>query len=309
MAEIDRSRASSGTAYGAPGEATPDLGYQTALRRILITRFYDGLPGEGKVNKARELIDYLKRYDRMADLVRIGKLVRPDIPWEHPLGVMREPSSSFHSPGGNPRFQPRAAPSARTSGFARATLSDWRARVVAKMSKTVSELDTYIEQYGRAISAHRLSTILRERIRKLRLLQVTDPGWELYWEAVETIYDELVNLAFGMTTWREARQQKREFSDITTEIKTQFVAKEQSILALVERHTKAHTRVQALSTQLRQSVTVKDDQVLRELEEQVREMHSSADIMGRQLYPIINQLIKKELNTLLTELGQPQEVS
>ena len=42
---------------------------------------YDGLPGEGKANKARELIQYLERRERISDLLEMGEQLRPDIPW------------------------------------------------------------------------------------------------------------------------------------------------------------------------------------------------------------------------------------
>ncbi|MAT97204.1 MAG: hypothetical protein CL608_08680 [Anaerolineaceae bacterium] len=67
------------------------------LRQILETRFsdselrtlcfdlgvdYEGLPGEGKLNKVRELISYLDRRDRIHQLTKIGKKLRPEISWE-----------------------------------------------------------------------------------------------------------------------------------------------------------------------------------------------------------------------------------
>ena len=42
---------------------------------------YDDLPGEGKTNKARELIAYLERRDRLSELVSICKQQRPNIDW------------------------------------------------------------------------------------------------------------------------------------------------------------------------------------------------------------------------------------
>jgi DNA-binding NtrC family response regulator len=66
------------------------------LRRILDTRFaegelrtlcydldldYDDLPGDGKADKARELVRHLERHDRLSELVEIGKELRPDVPW------------------------------------------------------------------------------------------------------------------------------------------------------------------------------------------------------------------------------------
>ena len=42
---------------------------------------YDDLPGEGKAAKARELIEYLDRRDRIRQLVIVGRELRPDISW------------------------------------------------------------------------------------------------------------------------------------------------------------------------------------------------------------------------------------
>jgi hypothetical protein len=71
--------------------------YLVKLRQILSRRFdegelrtlcfdsgmdYDSLPGTGKADKARELVAYFERRERIPDLVRIGKQLRPDISWE-----------------------------------------------------------------------------------------------------------------------------------------------------------------------------------------------------------------------------------
>lgn len=42
---------------------------------------YDNLPGVGKENKARELVVYLDRRERLSELVEAGQKQRPDIPW------------------------------------------------------------------------------------------------------------------------------------------------------------------------------------------------------------------------------------
>ena len=78
---------------GAPAGDSMNL---TMLRQILTTYFdenelrdlcfdlgvdYDGLPGEGKTGKARELVAYLKRHKRLPDLVKVGKQERQDISW------------------------------------------------------------------------------------------------------------------------------------------------------------------------------------------------------------------------------------
>jgi tetratricopeptide (TPR) repeat protein len=69
----------------------------THLRQVLTDRFsddelrtlcfdlgldYDLLPGEGKGGKARELVRYLERRERLTELFEIGEELRPDIPWK-----------------------------------------------------------------------------------------------------------------------------------------------------------------------------------------------------------------------------------
>ncbi len=69
----------------------------TKLRQTLITYFdeselhtlctdlgvdYESLPGEGKANKARELIKYLKNRDRIPELEEIVKRQRPNVSWD-----------------------------------------------------------------------------------------------------------------------------------------------------------------------------------------------------------------------------------
>jgi hypothetical protein len=82
------------------------------LRQILETRFnegelrtlsfdlgvaYDDLPAGGAADKARELISYLERRNRISDLVESGKKQRPDIPWETALKSIREAPSDLQS--------------------------------------------------------------------------------------------------------------------------------------------------------------------------------------------------------------------
>jgi len=43
---------------------------------------YDGLRGEGKEGKIRELIKHLDRRGQIARLVQVGKRLRPDVPWD-----------------------------------------------------------------------------------------------------------------------------------------------------------------------------------------------------------------------------------
>ncbi len=66
------------------------------LRQTLVERFdeeelrtlcydlgidFESLPAEGRVGKARELVAYLERRQRLGDLARVGEALRPDIPW------------------------------------------------------------------------------------------------------------------------------------------------------------------------------------------------------------------------------------
>jgi serine/threonine protein kinase/ATP/maltotriose-dependent transcriptional regulator MalT len=76
-----------------PQDAAPPA----SLRQALVQRFdegelrtlyfdlgigYDSLPGEGTDDKARELILYLVRHDRLPELLDLGMQLRPDIPWD-----------------------------------------------------------------------------------------------------------------------------------------------------------------------------------------------------------------------------------
>lgn len=80
-----------------------DRQHLIALREILSTRFseddlrtlcfdldfveYDDLPGQGRGNKARELVAFAERHDKVAQLVDAGQRLRPDVPWE---GVLQD---------------------------------------------------------------------------------------------------------------------------------------------------------------------------------------------------------------------------
>ena len=43
---------------------------------------YDSLPGDGKADKERELIEHLERRGRVQEFVELGQRLRPDVPWE-----------------------------------------------------------------------------------------------------------------------------------------------------------------------------------------------------------------------------------
>jgi DNA-binding NtrC family response regulator len=84
------------TATGQIPEEPSGQKHLNALRHILVDRFdedelrtlcfhlgidYDILPRQGKVYKAEDLLIYLKRRDRIFELVQAGKQLRPDIAW------------------------------------------------------------------------------------------------------------------------------------------------------------------------------------------------------------------------------------
>jgi hypothetical protein len=89
--------------------------YLVELHRTLSTRFdegelrtlcfglgveYQDLPGDGRSNKARELILYLDRRRRVPELLKLGKDLRPDVDWR---GGPSEPSATssgfwYHGP-------------------------------------------------------------------------------------------------------------------------------------------------------------------------------------------------------------------
>gem|GEM_PF-5889939 len=290
--------------------------YQSGLRKILAHKVtnsqlkdichdlgvdYKSLPGEGHSDKARELMEHLERMDRISDLVAIGQQLRPDLCWGDPdtsLEDQTPASEDFHSTH-KQKIAPQTADQASTPP--RQILADRRA-IVAKMSKIVSELDAYIDQYDRAIRARRLSASLRELPEQLRTLAPAEPIWGIYWKNIEQTYDELPSLAFGMEMWREARRPQTEPSDITAEVRALFSKREYGIWQLVDQYTAAQACFQQLTARLRRRQSEQPDQDIVELEKQIRAMFDSTDTMERQLFLIINELVKKELYAQLTQL-------
>lgn len=76
---------------------SPPQASLSRLREILTLRFdaeelhslcfdlgvdYDNLRGEGKAAKARELVAYMNRRNRLSDLVEVSQRLRPDISWD-----------------------------------------------------------------------------------------------------------------------------------------------------------------------------------------------------------------------------------
>jgi len=92
-------------------EKIPEREYLSRLRRMLSERFdysglqslcfdlevdFDQLPGSGKGAKAREIVAYLKRRERVADLIEELHRVRSDNPLEG-IKMVRSPSPSVQS--------------------------------------------------------------------------------------------------------------------------------------------------------------------------------------------------------------------
>lgn len=90
-----------------------DTGFLTQLHQLLVERFsddelnticfdlgvyYDDLPGLGKPNKAHGLITYMDRRLRLADLVRLCRQSRPDVPWPEVAPNPFRPTSSAAMP-------------------------------------------------------------------------------------------------------------------------------------------------------------------------------------------------------------------
>ena len=86
----------------APIEGLPDRERLVALRQVLVSRFdegelrtlcfdmgicYDDLPGQGRADRARELVAYLERRGRIPELGTVGQRLRPDVPWDDLLGA------------------------------------------------------------------------------------------------------------------------------------------------------------------------------------------------------------------------------
>jgi hypothetical protein len=77
--------------------STLERRYLSKIRQILDQRFdaeelrtlcfdldvdYEDLPARGQAHKARELVAYLDRHRRVPELMEVGRLLRPDIPWD-----------------------------------------------------------------------------------------------------------------------------------------------------------------------------------------------------------------------------------
>lgn len=95
-----------------PGGIPPERIFYIKLLNLLDKRFdeeelrtlcfslgvdYDNLPAQGAKNKARELIKYLNRRDRIPALVKAGKNLRSEIPWPDIDSVTETPPRRHQS--------------------------------------------------------------------------------------------------------------------------------------------------------------------------------------------------------------------
>jgi hypothetical protein len=91
---------------------------------------YDDLPAQGKTAKARELIAYLTRRDRLADLFQTGARLRPDVPWHRVPGTPEEgepPETialSIVAPDGG-RYETEVPPDTLVAEVRVAFLAEW----------------------------------------------------------------------------------------------------------------------------------------------------------------------------------------
>ncbi len=65
---------------------------------------YDDLPARGRANKARDLISYLERHDRLAELVALGAQLRPNQSWASMLPNSGEREPGFQKPQLDPNL-------------------------------------------------------------------------------------------------------------------------------------------------------------------------------------------------------------
>jgi hypothetical protein len=195
------------------------------LYRILIERFSDGelrtlcfglgvdyenLPGEGKADKARELIAYLERRRNITQLVEIGKQLRPDISWQNTIEETGEDST--YASSGQPQTldtvvvgreeaaqqieQLRTLPivGTITDSELLAQVRLFRNQVVAKIHHDYAlDFDSYIGEALERVNIERRNTGLEEyfastRYRIIRPPKVSSSDIELHLAPMDFAY-------------------------------------------------------------------------------------------------------------------------
>jgi AAA+ ATPase superfamily predicted ATPase len=116
---------------------------------------YEALPGDGKKDKARELIAYIDRRGRLNELVQIAHERRPNIPWALDVSRMPEPVDSA-------RLRQRLLDYFDESELRNLAFDlniDYEILAGESKSSKVSELIAYMERHGRV---HELVAICRK---------------------------------------------------------------------------------------------------------------------------------------------------
>lgn len=171
-------------------------------------------------------------------------------------------------------------------------------RILDKMTTTVDELRAYVERYGQAVNAQRLSIILCEQIDLLGSLQPTDDP-KGYLKDIKRVYGDSAELANTMSEWEEILRPEREgMSPQTRKLSRSFSAREKKVLILVKDHKEEHDRAKDHIKKLRKV------QNLERLQELAENMHTNARKICNELHGGIEKLITEELKMRLEELKQ-----
>jgi hypothetical protein len=148
------------------GEGMGTRGVRAELRRLLVERFdeedlrtlcfglevsYDRLPGRGMAAKARELVAHLDSRRQLADLIRVGHELRPDVAWPE-VGEATEAAPGLgaeHARPSSPRSFPRSlvALSMAIAVVVAGIVVAWRALVPAPDPMATMPTRVAIETY------------------------------------------------------------------------------------------------------------------------------------------------------------------
>ena len=83
---------------------------------------YDDLPGTAKAQKVRELITFLEKRDRIADVLKLGRQKRPELQWDAPVAELTiEPVAAPVDAPTAPTAAPVAVPTLAPTAEAAAT--------------------------------------------------------------------------------------------------------------------------------------------------------------------------------------------
>jgi len=212
------SKVSAQAAGATSGERAPQRQYLIRLYQILDTRFsddelktlcfhldgvdYDQLRGD----KARELVSYLERHERIPELVKLGKELRDDIHWEDtpPEQLLARLKHARRSPEGTPSAPAGTFTQEKTqatvdtvyeqstAGADPTALHAWLSQL-KQVRRRLAKLKTWITRYNNA------SEVAQESIRVqswLSSIPLREEGRN--WQALaQLIYINLSNIQRG----------------------------------------------------------------------------------------------------------------